>query len=108
MLLCLVGHFNQHAVDKAVSWWNERGTSIEVTAAGMPGIDCVPVILMPELRHFELRGLTLYDSWFPTVAIARPGDALAIAHELGHVVLGPEHDKRKHHLMSKAHPRWRM
>ena len=107
--ICLIGDFNMHAVEKAVGWWGEQGIHFVVEAEdnGNPGIDCVAVMLHPSLADLGLRGLTVQGEYVPVIGIAHRGDAKAIAHELGHAVLGSAHDNRKHHIMSSPHPGWR-
>lgn len=103
------------AVHRAVAWWGRHGVDFVPLAAddptAIPGWTCVPVFVRPALADLGLRGLTILQAdRVPIVSIADAGDALALAHELGHVVFGGDHDPRPGHILSGGGanpPGWR-
>ena len=101
------------AVARAVRWWGAHGVEFDVLAPGegIPGLTCVAVFVSADLLDGGLRGVTVFDPRYaPVVGLARRHDAIALAHELGHVAYGVAHDPRPHRILSAGpdHPRWRL
>jgi hypothetical protein len=103
------GHPSVHplALEAAARWWESIGWYVPVVPLGTPG--CVEVLAVPPEEMGPYRGLTLYleDPGAPpggpytwaVVAVRDGADALAIAHELGHVI-GIQHTTRCGSVMS--------
>lgn len=73
------------ALYTATEWWSDHGVWFVIDRD--PSIACVQLLVDPSLDSDGLRGLTLFDpAGFGAVVLLTNGhDALAIAHELGHV-----------------------
>lgn len=72
------------ALNKALDWWSDHGVWFVVDPGAKTGKPCAVVTADPTLDDLGFRGLTVFGGE-PLVKVADGRDALAIAHELGHV-----------------------
>lgn len=84
--LCPDAKVDSVALYTATKWWAERGVWFVVDHPPT-STPCIPIYVDPTLGDVGLRGLTTFtaDGTGGMVLVSSGRDALALAHELGHV-----------------------